>query len=64
MKCDFCDGKKDYSGNPIGCKLGKMFMQEIPFLDPVPRLYVWCGDESAVFKVKYCPICGRKLDEE
>ena len=60
MKCDFCDGKKDYSGDPIG----KMFMQEIPFLDPAPRLYVWCGDESAVFRVRYCPMCGRRLDEE
>lgn len=59
MKCDFCDRKKDYSGDR-----GKMFMQEIPFLDPVPRLYVWIGDERAVFRVKYCPMCGRKLDEE
>jgi hypothetical protein len=59
MKCDFCDGKIDYSGEE-----GKMFMQEIPFLDPVPRLYVWVGDERAVFRIKYCPMCGRKLDEE
>lgn len=61
MKCDFCEGKRDYSGAD---HYEKMFMQEIPFLDPVPRLYVWIGDERAVFRVRYCPMCGRRLDEE
>lgn len=59
MKCDFCDGKRDFSS-----ETGKMLMQEIPFLDPVPRLYVWVGDERAVFRIKYCPMCGKRLDEE
>lgn len=58
MKCNFCNGKKDFKG-----ETGTMFMQEIPFLSPEPRLFVWIGNERAVFRVKYCPMCGKRLED-
>ena len=59
MKCELCEGKTVC--NSAG---GTMWLQETPNLYPVPRLHVTITDESAVFRIKYCPMCGRKLDEE
>ena len=59
MKCELCEGKTVFSSAG-----GTMWLQELPNLYPVPRLHVTIRDEFAVFRIKYCPMCGRKLDEE
>lgn len=61
MTCDLCEGRRDYSG----CDhYEKMFVQENPLISHKKYLHVWIEDVNGVFDIKYCPLCGRKLDEE
>ena len=56
--CNFCNGREDFEG-----ERGKIWMQQTPFIDDVPKLHVWIGSEVSIFDIKYCPLCGKRLED-
>ena len=57
--CEFCENKVDMGNKPIENRYGIDLMIDGSFL------YAWCDCGRKVVKeIIFCPICGRKLEEE
>ena len=57
MKCELCAGEEiDAKYGAKACIIG------MSFNDPALELY--SDDYDVLMDIKYCPMCGRKLDEE
>lgn len=60
-KCKFCSSYK-YFGNPIASDSNNSNLQLVSRYVSDYRLGVTMGGHTETYPVKYCPMCGRKLD--
>ena len=64
MKCELCEGEK-----PIEVRHDvEAIVRNIPFFDVGWTIAIWHKlnprlEDYLDFPVKYCPMCGRKLEE-
>ena len=58
MKCELCEGKY------IDIEYGRAVLRVLPFDLPTLKIYIKDSLARAEMTVNYCPMCGRKLDEE
>lgn len=61
--CEYCKGCEFGNTTPISSWYGVEMLPEV-FINGA-HLYVCCDCGRCVtFSVNYCPMCGRKLDDE
>ena len=57
MKCDLCAGKD------VKIEYGRAVLRELPFDLPTLTFYVEDSMAKAEMTVKYCPLCGKRLED-
>lgn len=56
--CELCEDELGH----LDEKDGLWAIERLPFADPELRYY--SNEGNVALRIKYCPMCGRKLDEE